>query len=57
MNMGTVKSQVKSFSLQNWVTKWERHLRTRYQYLVPEITIGTLKQRKTLQKFISSNMV
>ena len=55
--MGTAKSKVKSFSLQNLVTKWERNTRTRYQYLVPEITTYTINYKKTFEKFTSSNMV
>ena len=55
--MGTVKSKVKSFSLQNSVTKWERQTRTRYQCFVTEITIDTMKHRKTLENSTSSNMV
>ena len=41
----------------SWATRWERPAGTRYQYLVPEVTIGTLKQRKTLLKFTSPSMV
>ena len=54
--MATAKSKTKSFSLETWVTRWERQAGTRYQYLVQEITISTPKQRKFL-KSTSSSMV
>ena len=51
INLATAKSKAKSLSLQTWATKWERQAGTRYQYLVPEITINMLKQRKMLLQF------
>ena len=49
--MATAKSKDKSLSLQTWVTRWQRQAGTKYQYLVPEITLSTLKQRNMLLKF------
>ena len=49
--MATAKSKDKSLSLQTWVTRWQRQGGTKYQYLVPEITLSTLKQRNMLLKF------
>ena len=55
--MATVNSKAKSLSLQTWATRWERKEGKRYQYLVPENTISTLKQRKKNLKYTSSSMV
>ena len=57
INMATAKAKAKSLSLQTWASRWERQAGTRCQYLVPEITISTLKQRKMLLKSTSSSMV
>ena len=57
INMAIAKSKAKSPSLQTWATRWERLAGTRCQYLVPEITISILKQRKVLLKFTSSSIV
>ena len=43
--MATAKSKAKSLSFQTWATRWERQVETRYQYLVTEITISTIKQK------------
>lgn len=57
INMIIAKSKAKPLPLQTWATRWKKQLGARYQCLVPEIIISTLKHRKTLLIFLSSSMV